>query len=170
MKLSRLKMPYQSERIIGTDDPELLSHLKKKYGVYIVDCDRQEGIPDICIDNKEGNIYAVTIEGTVSITSHPVSCLDGYLFEHPSYEASVFAMHGAAVEWKGKSYAFLAATTSGKTTLTSYLVHRGFGYMTDDCVLLDRQTHMVHPFSTPLHLRRGGVEVLERYGALPEDL
>ena len=170
MKLLSLKMPYQRELIIGADDPELLSNLKNKYGVYIVDSDRQDGIPDICVTKIDNDTYDINVGMAVSTTSHPVLCIDEYLFEHPSYDASVFALHGAAVEWNGKCYVFLAATTSGKTTLTSYLVYCGFGYVTDDCVLLDRKTNVVYPFSTPLHLRQGGVNVLERYGALPENL
>lgn len=170
MKLLRLKMPYQRELIIAVDTSKPFSDLKRKYGIYIVDCEEQGIIPDICITKIDSETYAVDIEGTVSKTSHPILCIDQFLFENPTYDAAVFAMHGAAVEWRGKCYVFLAATTSGKTTLTSYLVHSGCGYVTDDCVLLERNTHKVQPFSTPLHLRDGGLRVLARYDALPEDL
>ena len=169
MELFRLKMPYQKELVIEVDCPELLFNFEKKYGRYIVACEQIE-VPDIHITKVDGDTYTVTIGETATYTSHPVLLVDQFLFEHPSYDASVFAMHGAAVECKGKSYVFLAATTSGKTTLTSYLEHCGCGYVTDECVLLDRKTYTVYPFSTPLHLREGGVKVLERYGALPEDL
>ena len=169
MKLLSLKMPYQRELIVGVDSPKLFSKLKIKYGIYIVDCEQSE-VPDIRITKIDSSTYAIDMGGTVSTTSSPVLCIDKFLFEHPAYDTSVFAMHGAAVEWRGKCYVFLAATTSGKTTLTSYLVHCGCGYVTDDCVLLDRKTYMVHPFSTPLHLREGGLKVLERYGVLLGDL
>jgi len=170
LKLLKLKMPYQRELTIGVDSPKPFSDLKRKYGLYIVDCEEQGVIPDIHITKIDSDTYAIDIEGTVSRTSHPVLCIDQFLFENPSYDSAVFAMHGAAVEWREKSYVFLAATTSGKTTLTSYLVHCGCGYVTDDCVLLDRKTYEVHPFSTPLRLREGGLRVLARYEALPGDL
>ena len=63
--------------------------------------------------------------------------LDEIIFDNTNYDRRIFALHGAAVEWKGKGYLFLAATASGKTTLASYLTSQGFGYITDDCILLD---------------------------------
>ena len=135
LELFRLKMPYQKELVIEVDCPELLFNFEKKYGRYIVACEQIE-VPDIHITKVDGDTYTVTIGETATYTSHPVLLVDQFLFEHPSYDASVFAMHGAAVECKGKSYVFLAATTSGKTTLTSYLEHCGCGYVTDECVYI----------------------------------
>ena len=87
--------------------------------------------------------------------------LDEIIFDNTNYDRRIFALHGAAVEWKGKGYLFLAATASGKTTLASYLTSQGFGYITDDCILLDRVDFQVYPCHTLLHLRDGGVDVLK---------
>lgn len=87
--------------------------------------------------------------------------LDEIIFDNTNYDRRIFALHGAAVEWKGKGYLFLAATASGKTTLASYLTSQGFGYITDDCILLDCVDFQVYPCHTLLHLRDGGVDVLK---------
>ena len=106
----------------------------------------------------------------VSASTTPLYDIDRYLFEHATYDESIYALHGAAVEWHGKAYLFLAATTSGKTTLTSYLTSRGFGYLTDDCILLRRSDFYVHPYATPIQLRDGGLEVLRAYDTIPKHL
>jgi len=168
LKLLSLKMPHQAEWIIETDCPEIASKLEMKYGKYVSE-GKEFKHPKINI-KKNGTDYTVTIEDSVINTARPIFHLNRFLFDHPSYDDIIFALHGAAIEWGGKSYVFLASTTTGKTTLTSYLIHCGCRYLTDDCVLLDRKSHMVYPFSMPIHLREGGVNVLEAYNALPEDL
>lgn len=168
MTLFSLKMPHQAEWIIETDCLEILSKLEMKYGKYVNEYEgrRRAGIKILKHDEDD---YAVTIEDRVMRTSRPLFHMNRFLFDNPSYDDNILALHGAAVEWKGKCYIFLASTTTGKTTLTSYLTSSGFGYLTDDCVLLDRTSYMVYPFSVPLHLREGGMSVLETYDAMPEE-
>ncbi len=170
VKLLSLKMPYQAERIIETDRPEIVSRLEMKYGKYISECTESSHSEIKILKGDEADNYTVIIEGRAINTTRPLFHLNRFLFDNPSYNDNVLALHGAAVEWEGKCYVFLASTTSGKTTLTSYLIHQGFGYLTDDCVLLDRNSYMVYPFSTPLHLRDGGLNVLKAYNALPNNL
>ena len=169
MKLLSLKMPYQSEWIIETDCPDILSKLEVKYGKYISECKEQKR-SDIKILKTSADDYTVTMKDSIVRTPCPIFYLNRFLFDNPSYDGNILALHGAAVEWENKCYVFLASTTTGKTTLTSYLTHCGCGYLTDDCVLLDRNSLTVFPFSSPLHLRDGGVSVLETYNALPEKL
>lgn len=169
MKLLSLKMPHQAEWIIETDCPEIISKLEMKYGKYVSEC---KGFrrPEISIFKNHSIDYTFATENSVINTDCPIFHLNRFLFDNPSYDDNILALHGAAVEWEGKCYVFLASTTTGKTTLTSYLIHCGCGYLTDDCVLLDRSSYMVYPCSMPLHLREGGVKVLEAYNALPEEL
>ena len=162
-------MPYQSEWIIKTDCPEIVSNLTLKYGKYLSECG-QYRLSNIKILKNNGVDYTVTIGNSVINTSCPMFHLNRCLFDNPSYDDSILALHGAAIEWRGKCYVFLASTTTGKTTLTSYLINCGCRYLTDDCVLLDRRSLMVFPFSMPLHIREGGLKVLETYNALPKNM
>lgn len=169
MRSFLLQMPYQTTWRIEADCPRVIALLGMEYGGYITEVE-VGGMADFCIGEGEGADYEIRVGEEFYHSEAPVHFLSRYLFEHPTYAPEVLAWHGAAVEWQGRAYVFLAATTTGKTTLTSYLVHSGFGYLTDDCVLLDRAELKVHPFSTPLHLREGGVAVLRDRGALPEIL
>ena len=161
-----LKMPFQKERIIKTDCSKIAEKLKIRYGSYIEICDLKTEA-DICISKSGENECCVTIGESVTYTAYPIGRVEAFLFENPTYEKSIFALHGAAVEWKGKAYVFLAATTTGKTTLTSYLTFCGCGYITEDCVLLDRQSFDIYPVLVPIRLREGGLNVLMKYHALP---
>ena len=169
MKSLSLKMPYQAELNIETDCLEIISKLELKYGNYIIE---REKAPknDIKILRKDANTYTVIIGESCENTSRPIFYIGRYLFENPSYNSKIIALHGAAVEHNGFCHIFLASTTSGKTTLTSYLTSNGLGYITDDCVLLDRQDLKIYPFTTPIHLREGGLEVLKKYNTLPNDI
>ena len=169
MKLLSLKMPHQAEWIIETDCSEIIAKLVMKYGRYISECKNCRQ-PDIKVLKHDAAGYIVTLKDSVTRTAHPLFHLNRFLFDNPTYSDSVFALHGAAVQWGEKCYVFLASTTTGKTTLTSYLTQCGFGYITDDCVLLERNSYKVYPFSTPLHLREGGLRVLDAYHALPPRL
>lgn len=169
MQTILLSLPYQSSFSIATDCGKLVHCLRLKYGIYVKVVENILAEHHIVITKSEAIYLFATPEETYQ-TATPIREIDKYIFEKTNYSSDVFALHGAAVEWKGKGYIFLAPTTSGKTTLTCYLSNYGFGYLTDDCVLLDRSDFLVHPCATPIQLREGGVEVLEKYQLAPKDL
>lgn len=163
-----IHQPYQTAFTVVTDCDALVRSLRLKYGVYI-----QEGGSDntLTITVKQNNTaFLLYFQEEQLETDCPLTEIDCILFEHTVYDSNIFAMHGAAVAWKNQVSIFLAATTGGKTTLASYLTAKGFGYMTDDCILLDKATLEVHPFSTPVFLRDGGLEVLRALNAAPANL
>ena len=168
MKKIFLISPFQTNYTIITNCTVLEKQLHLKYGNYISKTPTATNHTIHAIKTKNG--YTIETPGISFNSNYPLYEIDKYVFDHTEYDPHVLALHGAAVEWKGKCHLFLAATTSGKTTLTSYLCENGFGYLTDDCILLDQQSLCVHPFATPIQLRSGGVEVLKRYNALPSKL
>ena len=133
---------------IISDCPEFIESLYLQYGDYISDT--------VC-----ENTYSINITKN---TENPLLVLDSVLFDTTVYDDSIIPLHGAAVEYNGCAYIFLAPTTSGKTTLISYLIHNGMGYITEDCVLVDKQTFGIYPYPCPIHLRDGGIEVLKKHG------
>lgn len=165
-----LSLPYQTTYSIKTNCETLVSLLQQKYGEYVHLSDRKADFPISVMEAGIGNLFEICTPYKLYSTSQPLLELDEIIFDNTNYDRCIFALHGAAVEWKGKGYLFLAATTSGKTTLASYLTSRGFGYITDDCILLDRTDFQVYPYHTPLHLRDGGVDVLKRCRAVPDGL
>jgi serine kinase of HPr protein (carbohydrate metabolism regulator) len=139
-----------------------------KYGKYINEGNQKSDHEIYAI--KEGGIFIIQTDKGIYTTDFPLQKIDSFIFENSRFDESVFALHGAAVEYDGRAYLLLASTHGGKTTLTSFLTSRGFGYITDDCVLLDRNDFKIYPNNTPIHLRDGGLEVLKKYNAEPTGL
>lgn len=62
-------------------------------------------------------------------------------------------LHGACVEKEGKALVFLAGTNTGKSTLTTELIHQGYRYISDDYVILSKDSIEIIPFHLPVKLR-----------------
>ena len=118
MKKVTISHPLQSSFSISTNDDALLCLLKLKYGKYLLE-DLPHADHTLCVA-RHGNGYSFASDFYSNTTNTPLHEIDRYIFGHTTYDSSVLALHGAAVEWKQEAYLFLAATTSGKTTLTSY--------------------------------------------------
>ena len=162
-----LRRPFHiPEYEITADCSYFMESLCLQYGKYInnVIGDNMSNVYKIIVTKKSDNDYMFEHIGGMTATADPLYEIDEILFNTTTYDSSILALHGAAVEYNGYAYIFLAPTTTGKTTLTAYLTNDNFGYITEDCILIDRQTLTVYPYACPVHLRSGGVEVLQRYG------
>lgn len=158
--------PYQTSFTVKTNCCELVNSLKLKHGTYIKD---EKNTDFLITATKKGHLYELSFGDKQFTTDIPLRKVEDIMYENRKYDEAIFAIHGGAVEHKGGAYLIVASTTSGKTTLTSYLTSQGFGYITDDCILLDRKSFQVHPFGTPIHLRGGGYNALEKLGCAPKD-
>lgn len=161
MTVLYIDAPFQTKYSIETNCDKLVSILHLKYGKYVSTNERK--VERIILANKEKSRYIILYQTNEYQTKYPLQEIDRIMFDNTIYDESIFALHGAAVEWSGKAYLFLASTTGGKTTLASYLTSTGFGYITDDCILLDRKSFEVYPYCSPIHLRDGGLAVLKKY-------
>lgn len=160
--------PFQSAFCIETDCVQFAKQLHLNYGKYISSA-KTKSAYRITVTKQQEN-YLFQTEVFSKFCSHPLIELDHFFFDNTAYDPQVLALHGGAIEWRKKSFIFLAPTTAGKTTLTTYLTTCGFGYITDDCILLDRSKMTVYPYATPLHLRDGGLRVLKEHGIIPANL
>jgi len=70
-------------------------------------------------------------------------------------------IHAAAVAWHGKAIIVPGRTMSGKTSLAAELVRAGATYYSDEYAVLDRHGR-VHPYPSPLAIRREGSNKQER--------
>jgi len=87
-------------------------------------------------------------------------------------ESGHLVVHAGGVEHGGTGVVFPAAMEAGKTTLTAGLVRAGFDYLSDEAVIIDRETLCVHPYPKPLSLDRGAWPLfpeLEPQSDLPSD-
>ena len=167
MTLIYLNAPFQNTYSILTDCKTLISSLHLKYGKYF-SIATIEGDILITVIKSFGS-YEVTALGRKFTVKDPLYEIDRIIFDNTKFDQRIFALHGAAVEWDGKAYVFLASTSSGKTTLTSYLCANDFGYITDDCVLLEREHLRIHPYTAPVHLRKDGFDVLKKHKVEPKE-
>lgn len=163
-----ISLPYRDGFHVVSDCYDIISEIENMYGMYVRNTDIFNMPSTLITIAKEKNTYIVSYLGQRIVTNSPLVNINGLLMHETSYSDAVFALHGAAVEYGKKAYVFLASTTTGKTTLTSYLTSNGFGYITDDCVLICRETLDILPCQTPIHLRQGGIKVLSEYNSLPK--
>jgi hypothetical protein len=71
------------------------------------------------------------------------------------------AFHAAMVAHNNCGVMFCALRESGKSTLTAYLVSRGFDLLTDEPALLDLETGCVASLRLPISLKQGSWPVLQ---------
>ena len=170
MKTKCLIRPFHKpifKFIIDCDN--LLSSLSLHYGDYLMDKTCDECF-EIRISKENENRYLVSYNNNKIHTKHPVFIINDIIYKNTKFTDEVLALHGAAVEWNKKAYIFLAATTSGKTTLASFLTFSGFDYITDDCVLINKENLCIYPYNCPIHLREGGYSVLKQKNVITSDI
>lgn len=144
--------------------PESADFLKVLYGEYCVETPKR-ALWEIEIKERDENkAFDIIYEDKQFMSDTPVQDVLKIMFQHPNIEPGVIALHGAAVEHGGKAHIFLAATKTGKSTLTSYLTSKGLGYISEDCVLIRKKVKRVIPCTIPVHLREGGKKVLDELG------
>ena len=70
-------------------------------------------------------------------------------------------LHGCAISYNNKAICFIGKTMSGKSTLVTYLLSKGFNYITDDRILLNIHTKNVYPYYRPIMLRESSIQLLK---------
>lgn len=76
------------------------------------------------------------------------------------------ALHAGAVQRGAATVVLPAATGRGKSTLVAGLLRDGWGYLTDEAVLLDHSLR-AHPYPKPLTVERGAQELFADLGDPP---
>lgn len=167
---SYLERPFQTPFLIATNCRDIAQKLIIKYGNYISKVKKVDKNCKMISVLKNEDHYTITTLQSLTETDQPIEYVGQYISKNTEFDDKIFALHGAAVEWKGQANLFLAPTTSGKTTLTAYMTNKGCGYLTDDCVLIDRLNFNVYPYSTPIRLREGGYNLLRKVSPISEDI
>lgn len=69
------------------------------------------------------------------------------------------ALHAAALARNGRAVLIPASSGSGKSTLAAWLLAHGWGYLTDELVLLDAQNGTLQGLPRPLALKQGSADL-----------
>ena len=67
------------------------------------------------------------------------------------------ALHAGAVSLGGKGILLPGPTGTGKSSLTAWLAKKGFGYLTDECVVLHHEVPAFSALARPLVLKSGAI-------------
>lgn len=143
MSLSKtlyLSAPYQTAYSITTDNSDLEKLLRMRYGRYLTDESEDGRQYRSVVISKYRRAFNMQCGEKLYRTRVPLRAFDSYMLKTVEFDDKVIAFHASAVECGGKAYVFLARSGAGKTTLCAYLTAHGFGYITEDCVLIDRET------------------------------
>ncbi len=74
--------------------------------------------------------------------------------------SGVFQIHGAALNYRGKSYLFIGNPGSGKTSLAILLSKIGMNLLSDEVSLVDLQNYCVYPFPRNLIIKQHLLELI----------
>ncbi len=69
-------------------------------------------------------------------------------------------LHAAAVSHDGVGMILPGKTGAGKTTLTAWLAHSGFNYLTDELVYIEEGSSALETFTRPLNVKTGSLDVV----------
>lgn len=166
MKIKYISRPYHKPNIkIISNCNDVIAMLSLQYRKYISDIECNQYITIQITESNEN--YIISHDDNEITTDYPLDSVIEIIADCTTYYSNILPLHGASVERNGIAYAFLASTTSGKTTLTSYLINNGYNYITDDSILLDKDTKVIYPYNCPISLRKGGLDVLNKCGIYP---
>ena len=93
-----------------------------------------------------------------------IQVLENIIFEQSRAKDNFFVFHGGGVAYKDELYLFLGKSTSGKSTLTTFLINNGFKYISDDIIPVNTEKNTASSPGNPIMLRDGGLNVLKSCG------
>ncbi len=113
-----------------------------------------------------GPRYRVSIGRRTLVRTDSTATASGFVVWHVNLavvkadRGKHLILHAGGVHHEGVTIALPAPMESGKTTTTAGLLRAGFGYLTDEALVLDRDTWRVTPYPKALALDKRSVEVV----------
>lgn len=162
---------------IAGRDPALVSTLAAHYPDYpLADDDR---FADACLSLREQTWWgrlrrhprAICLEDGARFARFPAEQLLAHIEWAMNWciatRANRFLMlHGGVVARDAGAMILPGIPGAGKSTLTAYLMHRGWRLFSDEFTLLAPETLELHPFPRLIPLKNDSIEVIQR--AVPE--
>lgn len=158
-------MPFS----VATNAEKVVDYVKNYYGMYVIEVKEIDNQNIIYIESDVETRYKIIYKENNVVDYSILKNISKILYKYSKFFNDVIPLHGVGIEHLGKAHIFLAPTTGGKTTLTSYLINKGLGYISDDCILLNKEDGYIVPYTTPIHLRIGGFEALKKIGEQPKE-
>ena len=163
-----IERPAMQPIRICTESIKVAKWLALYYGCYFKP-NNTINKPVVQIFEAANNKYTIKYNNETIITDSFIKEFSDLLRQITVCISNVFVLHGAAIEYRNKAHIFLAPSTGGKTTLTSFLCEKNFGYITDDVTIIEKESLRLIPLNKPLHLRSKSLFLLNHiYGVNPK--
>lgn len=117
---------------------------------------------NISIEESINDEYHITYDGKLSacakINVYPKMC--DIIRRSLILKTNLFCFHAAAVEKNGKVYVFISTGNSGKSTLCTALLFRGYKLLTDDTCWIDPINGTIYPYPLAIGTRHKTLDLL----------
>lgn len=146
-------------------------------------CDFQKGISADAvtvievIHDKKRDLFSVVESGETIGSDFDQTDLALFLLTRTTYSlvhgiSGGMALHGAAVQRDGNGVLIPGNSGTGKSTLTTWLLSRGYNYLTDELTYFPEGADHVNALTRPLYIRQAGLPAIEGFAPLQrrEDL
>ena len=148
---------------LGSNTPVPIESFSRRYGDLFSASARSEADAEMvlyCHDACDNvGRYIIVALGTEAyrirnpaLLQDPLAVLNHLVFSHIETH---YLVHAACVSKGGKGIVLSGASGMGKTTLTSFLVSRGMGFLSDELTPIRRTGRWVEPFPMHLGIRPG---------------
>lgn len=186
---------FDREFLVRSDIPAISDHLRFVYGRFLLDSgsvkeasdgerlaeggplivrieDHFESSRELLLDFC-GQVRRLPCRDIATLDSYPgdptdpASTVQGLLLHTVSrFSESRFLVHAAAVSRDGKGAVLAGNVGMGKTTTALKLVHRGFGFLSDEVASFPLGEEILEPFHRTVNLRNDTADLL---GIRPRD-
>jgi hypothetical protein len=160
-----------------SDDPAITEVVEASYGIFRPDAD--------LATDRPGGVVRLSVERTKSGwliaggTEEPVTCLSADLaaihtldrlvdsVQRGLHARGLISIHSAAVAMPRGIVVIAGASGQGKSTIALGLAHRGFGLLSDELAIVDRDGSVL-PYPRSVHVRPATLDLIPALGFLAE--
>ena len=167
---SALAIEYQGERAAHIVDYLYRDMPESGQAAPHITCRLQEA-------EQEGN-FELYFDGDLERSNQPEEEIAAYLLDRTCFHLADrsqggLVLHAAGLAWRGRGLLLPGVSGNGKSTLSAWLVSRGFDYLTDELVFIPEDTAQFHGLTRPLNLKNTARELLKEilaYQEKPDDI
>jgi hypothetical protein len=122
--------------------------------------------------SQEGS-FDLLVDGQLVRRSQPEEEIAAYLLDRTCFHLADrsqggLVVHAAGLAWRGRGLLMPGVSGNGKSTLSAWLVRRGFDYLTDELIFIPEDADEFHGLTRPLNLKNTARELLREMLAYQE--
>lgn len=147
---------------IHSENQIVLEDIVNTFSYFLVDDSDMETDIDILVEEETVYDYRIIYDGKMSacakVNLYPKLC--EIIRRALILKTDYFCFHAAAVEKNGKSFIFISTGNSGKSTLCTALLFRGYKLISDDTCWINPNDGTIYPYPLAIGIRPKTLEIL----------